>query len=154
MLKTWDLAKKSHFTSVLSTEAENANFLHTMMIHMENGAYGEILNFSVKWIFKLTHGTTVNVFMKSEKNWHLKLKVCFCAFKNMVICRFFLSNLLTDQHFHPIPNFPWTNFFLHLLHCEKNTFSNIYTMLEKWWLYKCRYLCIFWLVQVFSKFKI
>ena len=40
--------KKSHFTSFLSTEAVNANFLHTMTIYIENGAHGEILNFSVK----------------------------------------------------------------------------------------------------------
>ena len=58
-MKTWDLAKKSHFASVLATEAVNANFLHTMMIHIENGAHGEILNFSVVWIFKFPHGTTV-----------------------------------------------------------------------------------------------
>ena len=71
MLKTWDLAKKSHFTSVLSTEAENANFLRTMMIHIENGANGEILNFSVKWICKLTHGTTVKYYiLYSNMDYH------------------------------------------------------------------------------------
>ena len=59
MGKKKNIAKKSHFASFLSNEAENANFDHTMMIYNENGAHGEILIFYMKWIFKLTHATTV-----------------------------------------------------------------------------------------------
>ena len=47
MLKIWDLAKKSHFASVLATEAVNANFLHTMMIYIENGIHDQILKKNV-----------------------------------------------------------------------------------------------------------
>ena len=61
LMKTWDLAKKSHFASVLSTDAVNANFLHTMMIYIEKGTHGQILNFSVKYIFQLTQSTTVKM---------------------------------------------------------------------------------------------
>ena len=43
MLKIWDLAKKSHFASVLATEAVNANFLHTMMNYIENGIHHQFL---------------------------------------------------------------------------------------------------------------
>ena len=47
MLKIWDLAKKSHFASVLATEAVNANFLHTMMNYIENGIHDQILKKNV-----------------------------------------------------------------------------------------------------------
>ena len=47
MLKIWDLAKKSHFASVLATEAVNANFLHTMMNYIENGIHHQFLKKNV-----------------------------------------------------------------------------------------------------------
>ena len=79
LMKTWDLAKKSHFAWVLSTEAVNANFLHTMIIYIENGVHSEILKFSVKWICKLTPGTTVNVYYATmilhNKNYWLSILV-------------------------------------------------------------------------------
>ena len=60
-MKTWDLAKKSHFAWVLSTEAVNANFLHTMMIYIENGTLGEILKKNVENFFQMTPSTTVKL---------------------------------------------------------------------------------------------
>ena len=48
-MKTWDLAKKSDFTPFLSSGTENENFLHTMMIYIENGTHGQILTFFVKF---------------------------------------------------------------------------------------------------------
>ena len=60
MLKIWDLAKKSHFASVLATEAVNANFLHTMMNYIENGIHDQILKKNVAEISHLTGSTTVN----------------------------------------------------------------------------------------------
>ena len=47
MLKIWDLAKKSHFASVLATDAAYANFLHTMMNYIENGIYHQFLKKNV-----------------------------------------------------------------------------------------------------------
>merc|ERR1712051_595594 len=48
LMKAWDLAKKSDFTPFLSSGTENENFLHTMMIYIENGTHGQILTFFVK----------------------------------------------------------------------------------------------------------
>ena len=59
MLKIWDLAKKSHFASVLATEAVNANFLHTMMNYIENGIHDQILEKNVGEISHPTASTTV-----------------------------------------------------------------------------------------------
>ena len=59
MLKIWDLAKKSHFASVLATEAVNANFLHNMLIYIENGIHDQILKKNVGEISHLTATTTV-----------------------------------------------------------------------------------------------
>ena len=59
-MKTWDLAKKSDFTPFLSSGIENENFLHTMIIYIENGTHGEILKKNVDFFFKLTQSTTVN----------------------------------------------------------------------------------------------
>ena len=47
MLKIWDLAKKSHFTSVLTTDAAYANFHHTMMNYIENGIHHQFLKKNV-----------------------------------------------------------------------------------------------------------
>ena len=47
MLKIWDLAKKSHFASVLATDAVYANFLHTMMNYIENGIRDQFLEKNV-----------------------------------------------------------------------------------------------------------
>ena len=73
MLKIWDLAKKSHFASVLATDAVNANFLHTMMIYIENGIHDQILKKNVAEISHLTGSTTVkHIFDKtiySNKKW-------------------------------------------------------------------------------------
>ena len=48
-MKAWDLAKNSNFTPFLSSGTENENFLHAMMIYIENGTHGQILNFLVKF---------------------------------------------------------------------------------------------------------
>ena len=66
MLKIWDLAKKSHFASVLATEAVNANFLHTMMIYIENGIHDQILEKNVGEISHLTESTTVKKALEVE----------------------------------------------------------------------------------------
>ena len=47
MLKIWDLAKKSHFASVLATDAVYANFLHIMMNYIENGIHHQFLKKNV-----------------------------------------------------------------------------------------------------------
>ena len=59
MFKIWDLAKKSHFASVLATEAVTANFLHTMMIYIENGIHDQILEKNVGKTSHPTASTTV-----------------------------------------------------------------------------------------------
>ena len=58
-MKSWDLAKKSDFTPFLSSGVENENFLHTMIIYIENETHGEILRKNVDSLFKLTQSTTV-----------------------------------------------------------------------------------------------
>ena len=59
MLKIWDLAKKSHFASVLATDAAYANFLHTMMNYIENGIHHQFLKKNVDGISHPTASTTV-----------------------------------------------------------------------------------------------
>ena len=59
MLKIWDLAKKSHFASVLTTDAAYANFLHTMMNYIENGIHDQFLEKNVDEISHSTASTTV-----------------------------------------------------------------------------------------------
>ena len=65
-MKTWDLAKKSDFTPFLSSGVENENFLHTMIIYIENETHGEILKKNVDSFFKLTQ-YTVKFSVKSNK---------------------------------------------------------------------------------------
>ena len=74
-MKTWDLAKKSDFTPFLSSGTENENFLHTMIIYIENETHGEILRKNVDSLFKLTQSTTVKLslnflFLKSGSNYN------------------------------------------------------------------------------------
>ena len=57
-----NLVKKSDIASFLSYKVRCANFDLTTMFYIENGAHTQILTFYVKWIFKLTHGTTVNTY--------------------------------------------------------------------------------------------
>ena len=59
MLKIWDLAKKSHFASVLATDAAYANFLHTMMNYIENGIIHQFLKKNVAGISHPRGSTTV-----------------------------------------------------------------------------------------------
>ena len=72
-MKTWDLAKKSDFTPFLSSGTENENFLHTMIIYIENETHGEILRKNVDSLFKLTQSTTVN----KSKIAHILVKIGF-----------------------------------------------------------------------------
>ena len=51
----------------LSNKAQCANFDLTTMFYIENGAHTQILIFYMKWIFKLTHATTVKFAMCFEK---------------------------------------------------------------------------------------
>ena len=56
-----NLVKKSDIASFLSYKVRCANFDLTTMFYIENGAHTQILTFYVKWIFKLTHATTVKM---------------------------------------------------------------------------------------------
>ena len=47
VLKKKNLAKKSHFASVLTTDAAYANFLHIMMNYIENGINHQFLKKNV-----------------------------------------------------------------------------------------------------------
>ena len=63
LMRQKNLVKKSDIASFLSYKVRCANFDLTTMFYIENGAHTQILTFYVKWIFKLTHATTVKPLM-------------------------------------------------------------------------------------------
>ena len=96
MLKIWNLAKKSHFASVLATEAVNANFLHIMMNYIENGIHHQFLKKNVDEISHPTASTTVKFLMIRD------IAVLFCGDRNDLLGGFRRGDFNCQPKIHSI----------------------------------------------------
>ena len=75
LVKTWDLAKKSHNCLFLSNQLTYANFDHVMMFCIENRTFEQILDFSISGMYRFCPRPTVKLiermYLFSRRFYHI-----------------------------------------------------------------------------------